>query len=299
MLIVDQTVRCNEACFFCWRADPQKVKEQTKKANNLYDMPIELCKEIALQGSRIPSIRYFNVCGPMGDPTVVKDIAERGRHALELGYQRTMLNTNAVALDQHDPEEMLRAFNDIKVSLDTLDTKNYKEIHGKPHLERVLRNIINYWEVKQKKSIAGNFQAKITLNEKNNAEVEDFKRWADQTGVPIIWKNIHSFIDVLPDFGSDAGMRLCEQPYKTININFRGELTSCCINYKLDPVFGKVGVDGDIKTIWEGEKFEAWRRERFESICKGCSGLGGRISKAKILMPEYQRLGETEFNNRY
>lgn len=299
MLIVDQTVRCNEACFFCWRADPQKVKEQTKKANKVYDMPIELCKEIALQGSRIPSIHTFNVCGPMGDPTMVKDIAERGRYALELGYQKTMMNTNAVALDQHDPEEMLRGFNELKVSLDTLDADNYKEIHGKPHLERVLKNIVDYWEIKQKKFIPGNFKAKITLNDKNKEEVEDFKKWADKTGVPIEWKHVHSFIDIMPEYGNEVGMKLCEQPYKTININFRGELTSCCINYKLDPVFGKVGVDGDIKTIWEGEKFETWRKERFDHICKGCAGLGGRLKQAQSVMPEYERLGEQEFNARY
>jgi MoaA/NifB/PqqE/SkfB family radical SAM enzyme len=299
MLIVDQTVRCNEACYFCWRNDPKKVKEQTKKAEGVYDMPMELVKEIIDQGSRIPSLHTFNVCGPMGDPTMVGDMAERGRYARIKGFQKTMMNTNAVALDKHDPEELLRAFNEVKVSLDTLDADNYKEIHGKPHLERVLNNIVNYWEVKQKKNIPGNFKAKITLNEKNEPEVEDFKKWAEKTGVPIEWKSIHSFIDIMPQFGNDIGMKLCEQPYKTININFKGELTTCCINYKLEPAFGKVGVDGSIKEIWEGEKFEQWRKERTDGICKGCAGLGGRLKHAEVAMPEYERLGEKAFNERY
>jgi len=299
MLIVDQTVRCNEACFFCWRNDPKKVKEQTKKANKVYDMPFEMVKEIIDQGSRIPSLHTFNVCGPMGDPTVVGDMASRGRYALEKGFQKTMMNTNAVALDEHDPEELLRAFNEIKVSLDTLDADNYVEIHGKPHLERVLNNIVNYWDVKTKKNIPGNFKAKITVNEKNEAEVEDFKAWSEKHGVPIEWKRIHSFIDIMPQYGNDIGMKLCEQPYKTININFRGELTTCCINYKLDPVFGKVGVDGTIKEIWEGEKFENWRKERFESICKGCARLGGRLRQAEQAMPVYEEIGEEKFNGMY
>jgi MoaA/NifB/PqqE/SkfB family radical SAM enzyme len=299
MLIVDQTVRCNEACFFCWRNDPQKVKEQTKKANGVVDMPFELVQEIIDQGSRFPSIHTFNVCGPMGDPTVVKDMAARGQYALRKGFKKTMMNTNAVALDKHDPEELLRSFNEIKVSLDTLEPENYKLIHGKPHLQRVLDNIVHYWNVKQKKGIEGNFKAKITLNEKNEAEVEDFKEWSQRTGVPIEWKRIHSFVDVMPEYGDELGMKLCEQPYKTININFRGEMTTCCINYKLDPVFGKVGVDGSLKELWEGEKYESWRKERFDSICKGCAGLGGRLKSADTLIPVYDKLGEEKFNVNY
>lgn len=299
MLIVDQTVRCNEACFFCWRNDPVKVKEQTKAANKVYDMPFELVQEIIDQGSRIPSIHTFNVCGPMGDPTMVKDMAARGRYALSKGFRKTMMNTNAVALDEHDPEELLRSFNEIKVSLDTLDASNYKEIHGKPHLERVLNNIVNYWNIKEAKDIPGNFKAKITLNEKNESEVEDFKAWAEKTGVPIEWKRVHSFVDVLPEYGNEIGMKLCEQPYKTININYKGELTTCCINYKMEPTFGKVGTDGTIKELWESKKFEDWRKSRFESICKGCAGLGGRLKQADRLMENYETLGEESFNGIY
>lgn len=299
MLIVDQTVRCNEACFFCWRADPIKVREQTQKANGVLDMPWELFQEIADQGIKIPTIHTFNVCGPMGDPTIVKDIAKRGIYARELGYSKTMMNTNGVALDRHDPEELLRGFNEMKVSLDTLDAENYKEIHGKNHLDRVLTNMVHYWNVKTKKGIEGNFKAKITLNEKNEHESKDFIEWAEKTGVPIEWKRIHSFIDVMPEYGNDIGVKLCEQPYKTININFKGELTTCCINYKLDPVFGKVGTDGTIAEIWEGEKFETWRREREEGLCKGCAGLGGRLKNAENMMPLYEKMGEEKFNEYY
>lgn len=299
MLIVDQTVRCNEACYFCWRADKEKVKEQSAKANGVMDMPFELVKEIIDQGSRISTIHTFNVCGPMGDPTVVKDMAQRGHYARNMGFKKTMMNTNAVALDRHDPEDLLRAFNEIKVSLDTLDVDNYKEIHGRNHLERVLKNIVDYWNVKKKKGIEGNFKAKVTLNEKNEHEVEDFKAWAERTGVPIEWKRIHSFIDVMPEHGNEVGATLCEQPYKTININFKGELTTCCINYKLEPVFGKVGVDGSIKEIWEGEKFETWRKERMSDICDGCAGLGGRLKNASQLIPIYDGLGEERFNELY
>jgi len=251
MLIVDQTVRCNEACFFCWRADPKQVKEKTAMAyNKKVDMPIEMCKEIVDQASQYSSIRTFNVCGPMGDPLVVKDIVERGIYAREKGFGDRMMNSNGVAADRHDPEELLLAYNNLKISLDTLDEDKYVEIHGKPHLSRVLKNIETLWKVKQDKNISGSLRAKVTINEKNEDEREAFIAWSERTGVPLEWKRIHSFVDHMPEYGNTAGMMLCEQPYKTINYNFRGEMTTCCINWHLEPTFGKV------KNMSRGERLD-------------------------------------------
>lgn len=296
MLIVDQTVVCNEACFFCWRADRDLVKEQTKKAHGQIHLPAEMNREIIDQASRVYTIRTYNVCGPMGDPTLVPDIVERGLYAKEKGFSDRMMNTNGVALDKHDPAQMLTAFNNLKVSLDTLDPEKYIDIHGRDHLERVLKNIENYWKVKVDKNISGDFKAKITLNPKNEDEKEAFEIWSKKTGVPLQWKRIHSFVDTLPEYGNDWGVKLCEQPYKTVNFNFRGELTTCCINYKLNPTFGTLE-DGSLKEIWEGEKYENWRKTRLEDICRGCSGLGGRLNKPE-LVKEYEMMGEENFNMR-
>lgn len=301
MLIVDQTIKCNEACFFCWRADPNKVKETVKESKKSYDsmsMDLDILKEIVLQSKEVFTLRTFNVCGPMGDPTLVDDIVERGMFAKEQGnFQHRMMNTNGVALDKHEPKDMLVAFNDMKISLDTLDPEKYIEIHGRDHLDRVLKNIETYWETKVNQSISGDFKAKVTLNEKNKDEKEAFVEWSNKTGVPIQWKRIHSFVDVMEEYSSDMGMKLCEQPYKTVNFNFRGELTTCCINYKLNPVFGTLG-DRNLKELWESDEYENWRNNRHNDICKGCSGLGGRLAKPGI-PEEYQRLGEQEFNMRH
>jgi len=299
MVIIDQTVRCNEACYFCWRADPKQVKDKTKMAyDKKVDMPIEMLKEIVDQASMYQSIRTFNVCGPMGDPLVVRDISERGLYARQKGFTDRMMNTNGVAIHRHDPEELLLGFNNLKVSLDTLDEKKYIEIHGKDHLPRVLENIQNLWQVKKEKSIPGQLKAKVTLNDKNEDEKQQFVEWSEKTGVPLEWKRIHSFVDHMPEHGNELGMKLCEQPYKTINFNFRGEMTTCCINWHLEPTFGSI-YDGDIKSLWEGEEYESWRRTRFNDLCNGCSGLGGRLKHAQGAIEEYDRLGEEEFNVKY
>lgn len=292
MLIIDQTVRCNEKCFFCWRSNPQDVKEKTAAANGTLDLPLVMFQEIVDQCSKIETLVTFNVCGPMGDPTLVPDIADRGLYALNKGFQRRMMNTNGVALDRHDPKEMVIAYNDMKVSLDTINPEKYIQIHGRDHLDRVLKNVITYSQEARK--VGSEFRCKVTVNEKNQDEVEEINAWATKNNVVLIMKRVHSFIDHLPEYGDDIGMKLCEQPYKVINFNFRGELTTCCINYHLNPVFGTLN-DDEIKSLWEGQKYENWRKTRFNSICKGCSGLGRKDSN---LFRLYQELGEEQFNVR-
>lgn len=273
MLIVDQTVKCNEKCFFCWRSNVDLVREKTAEAKGVLDLPLDDLKEIVDQASVVYTMRTFNVCGPMGDPTLVKDLPERGFYAAEKGFGKRMINTNGVALDYFDPEAILRAYNEIKVSLDTVDHQKYIDIHGRDHLDRVLKNISDYARVKREKGIPGNFGVKVTLNDKNEDERDDIAAWAEKHQVPVVWKRIHSFMDFLPEYGDDYGAKHCEQPYGTINFNFRGELTTCCINYSLSPTFGTLK-DGSLKELWEGEEFEKWRNERLSGICKDCTGLG-------------------------
>lgn len=273
MLIVDQTVRCNERCFFCWRSNVDLVREKTAEAKGVLDMPMEALEEIVNQASQVETLVTFNVCGPMGDPTLVTDLAERGFYAEKKGFRKRMINTNGVALDRFDPEAILRAYNEVKVSLDTVDQKKYIDIHGRDHLPRVLKNVAEYSRVKREKNIPGNFGVKVTLNDKNEDEKDDIAAWAYEHHVPVVWKRIHSFMDFLPEYGDDYGARNCEQPHGTVNFNFKGELTTCCINYALEPVFGTLN-DGSLKELWEGEKFETWRKERLSGICKNCTGLG-------------------------
>lgn len=282
MLIIDQTIKCNEKCFFCWRADGKKVAEMTKKSQKSVpgkfmqlDLPWDKFTQIIDACAQVDTMTTFNACGPMGDASLVPDMAERGEYAKDKGFSHRMLNTNAAALDRHNPVALMRGFNDIKVSLDTLKPEVYKKIHGRDHHARVMENVYMYWEDKQKHKVPGLFQVKVTLNELNADEEPAITKWSNETGIPITWKRIHSFMDVMPEFGDTAGAAGCEQPYNIINFNMLGQLTTCCINYELDPTFGTLD-DDSLKNLWTSTKFETWRENRMEGICKPCTGLGSR-----------------------
>ena len=140
ILIIDQSVLCNQECFFCWRTDRDMTKQKIQDSaepillRDLYD-------EIVRQGAAFPSITWLGLCGPMGEPLLVPDIASRGKFGRDHGLN-TILNTNGYLLKKHDPEEIMLGFKIVNVSLDAVDNDIYKKIHGKDHMEKVLSNVL-------------------------------------------------------------------------------------------------------------------------------------------------------------
>ncbi len=288
--VVDQTILCNQACYFCWRNDKVAVA-QASGAAPWPTLPWDMYRQIIDAVAEVETILSLSLCGPMGDPSLVKDLCARGRYALDKGTfpGYVLINTNGFALHKHDLGELFDSFSTIHVSLDAVDPVIYGRIHRRPEqLPQVLNNIkalakIQVERGEQKVSI------RFTETEHNVAHWPDFIAVLEDIGLPVMRKGEHSFIDVLPGHENNEGAILCNQPYMTVNFNFLGELTTCCINHKMAPAFGTLA-DGDLKGLWEGAAFEGWRLSRHRDICKNCSGLGGISQRSFPDLTEHEIL---------
>ena len=85
---------------------------------------------------------------------------------------------------------------------------------------------------------------------------------------------------VMPDENSKLGAYFCNQVYKVINFNILGELTTCCINWKLSPTFGSIKTN-TIHSLWNSTSYLNWAKQRMfdENSCQNCSGLGNIFSQ--------------------
>jgi len=265
VLIADQTLRCNQECWFCWRSDKGKVRSAVQRSENM-TMPMDVLREILKQGQQ-NGLSELSYCGPMGDPLTVRDISERGRMAKLLGF-RTSINTNGAALHKHDPAELLSAFDEVSVSLDALTGKTHRDIHGKDgqfdgiceQIERLIKTDPHRTHVR------------FTMNAKNQEEWPEFlRRYLGRCWIK--HKKLHSFVDVRTGETELREPENCNQPKGCVNYTVNGDMTTCCINYKMEPTFGHI-FDG-MKNAWESDAFEEWRANRVQGICGGCSGLGG------------------------
>lgn len=274
--VVDQTILCNQACFFCWRSSKDRVREETAAAP-FKVMPIDLYGRIIDALSEVETMRRLSLSGPMGEPTLAPDLAERGFMGKAAGFSDVIVNTNGFALDRHDPQGLARGFHKIQVSLDAVDPRIHAAIHGKGRqLDRILDNIEALLAAAEGSQCR--VLVRFTEGEKNAGHLPAF-RAAFEGRAKVLYRRVHSFIDVLPEKGNDHGARHCNQPEGSVNFTYQGHVTTCCVNSRMAPTFGHID-EVDLKSIWEGEAFESWRRDRMAGICKGCSGLGAEAFKA-------------------
>lgn len=293
--IIDQTVLCNQACSFCWRSDDTKVSAATEAAPHTF-MPMAQYRRIVDALAGVDQVVGLTLSGPMGDPLLVPDLPARGRYARDTGRftGHVAINTNGVSLDRHDPGELADGFSRIVVSMDAVDPAIYDQIHGRTgQLPRILAGIDRLMAARD--ATKTRIKVRFTETDQNREHWPDFERYFRARVDGIVRKREHSFLDVISRHGDNIGARLCSQPYKTINFNYRGELTTCCVNYGLSPTFGTLD-DGDLRSLWEGDAYEDWRRRRLADICKGCSGIGAyaqRIGRG-LSRSDFERLAFIE-----
>lgn len=147
------TGRCNLECFMCWHGlagempemmTPEALDPFFKKAETVLfsgGEPLWFTEKVNKSGARI----Y--------------------RHLISRypGIKLSAL-TNGLLLFGEKAEEVLKNFDSICVSLDTLDPAVYEKICGKPVLETVLKNLENIFEMKKKAGLGRSDPPQISIN---------------------------------------------------------------------------------------------------------------------------------------
>jgi len=303
-MVTDQTALCNQSCSFCWRSNSGAVASKMIEFSE-NDMPVTLpfklyTKMIDLV-AQVRSVNRLSLCGPLGDPLIVDDLAWRGEYAMKTRRftEYVLINTNGVALEKHDLEKLLRSFTRICFSVDAVDPVIYGKIHGKENqCLKVLKNIAAAIEKASELEFIGKKCAEIwvrfTEGEHNKGHFSEFSRFFSgvRKRIKIVHKKEHAFVDVMPEKATRDGAVLCNQPQHNINFSAIGDLTTCCINHKGSPAFGNIrdmNTVEDLQAAWEGNAFAQWRQNRFDGLCKDCSGLGGFMQRPGGVMSENEK----------
>ena len=133
-LRVSLTDRCNLRCEYCLPESGIDNKIKHSDMLSLEEM-FELIQEFVLLG--IKKIRFTG-----GEPLVRKGAVELIKRVSELeGVKEVTITTNGVLLEEYADALVYAGVKRINVSLDTLDSKKYKEITRGGDIQRVFRGI--------------------------------------------------------------------------------------------------------------------------------------------------------------
>ena len=171
---IEVSYLCNAKCIFCkrWEIAPKKAKEELSTSEL-----IKLVKNLKSLG-----IRHINFSG--GEPLLKKDIFKIAQYAKSLGIN-TMVNTNGLLIDESNIKDVVKSFNRITVSIDTLNEEKYKLIRGVPGLKKSLHAIDLIAKYKKPR-------VKLVLTAENLDEVNSYLYYFKKKNVDYSIQPVHS-----------------------------------------------------------------------------------------------------------
>ena len=118
-MLVEPTHRCNAGCVYCdsW---------QTPASEERHELTREEHVDLLRQARRL-GVRMVSYTG--GEPLLRKDLVEIAAAAKGLGM-RTLVNTNGYGITAENAAGLVRAFDAITVSIDSLDAAVEAERRG-------------------------------------------------------------------------------------------------------------------------------------------------------------------------
>lgn len=126
------TDRCNLRCKYCM---PDGIQNVSMDEILTYEEIVAVCMEAAALG-----IRKFKITG--GEPLVRKGCSELIRQIKQIPrVEQVTMTTNGILLKKNLESLLASGLDAVNISLDTLDTKRFREITGFDRLDEVLASI--------------------------------------------------------------------------------------------------------------------------------------------------------------
>lgn len=280
-IIIDVSRDCNLSCSFCWRnKEVDHVKFIEAEVENSV-MPLEVFRKIIDDSIQYKHLTWLSLCGPIGEPLMARNIIDYLIYANGKNHFKTLLiNTNGLLLHKHSYSGLLENLTEICISIDTIKEETYQKIHNCSLLNVVIKNVVALCEYKKKYGGKAKVNVRFTQCLENEGEFEKFRDFFVDIVDGIKYVKVHSFAGVVDSENSMIGAYFCNQIYNVVNFNIKGQLTTCCINWRMEPTFGSIE-NNTISDLWNSSGYRNWVHSRMNEgdLCSNCSGLGSVFSQ--------------------
>ena len=219
--------RCNLRCNFCCYWGDKQTESETLKFPD-QRLPLEKALELVDEIGKREDSPFLLLGGASGEPTLYPHFVEVARHAKSLGIHLSV-TTNGTMLHRMIDDLIDMEFDEVRVSINTLDREHYKKVTRVDSLERVNNNVMNLIEARGDK-LFPRIGAMMVYTEENEYEVDDFVDF---------WKDKADYVRVTPaiidkDYEREDIMKEeervpspCKVGLNAMNILSTGDVTFC------------------------------------------------------------------------
>lgn len=284
-----QTINaCNGSCIMC-----PIVQNNKKKPTEITDKLFEkIIREISQNHLKLTYIYLFL----QNEPLIDKNIFRKFRLIKKISYRKikTGLVTNGSLFTKEKIDELEKSeIDELIFSIDAYEEVTYNKIRQGLNFNNVINNINKVLE----SDYDGYLAVKFVGQKDNISEVEKFKEFWKNKGIPVqitdlrnrsgdlnSFNNISledknsTFFGNLIHYFMKRIVRGCSTPLTTFNIMSNGDVILCCDDFSNKLILGNVK-ESSIKEIWNNENYQKIREKLFKGeykkipACSNCSKI--------------------------
>lgn len=249
---IEPTSVCNYRCVFCYQTDPRLSE---KKNGHMGMMKLETFKSIIDQiEGNVEGVTLAS----RGEPSVNKRLPDMLQY-MSGKFLAAKINTNAYLLDEKLAHAILDAdLQTLVFSADAAAEPLYSKLRVNGNLDRVVRNVESFHEVKEKYYPHSKLITRVSgvqfSSDQNMEEMEQFwHRYVDQVAFVEYnpWENVY-----------DADLKGIEAPctdlWRRLFVWWDGKVAPCDVDY-LTTLFNETILASSVSEIWNGRSYQELR----------------------------------------
>lgn len=274
---------CNHNCIFC-RYHGKYANNKPKPATMSVDNAKKILYESKKLGIGEKEVGFYL----SGEVFLYNDLAEVIRYAKSLGFKYTFITTNGSLATPDRMKEVLDAgLDSIRFSINGMDKKTYKEIHGRDDFDEVCRNLKYMHKYIKDNSLKVATSISCVLTKKTRDIQDNVKDLLgeyvdDIVFFPVILaRGLNCNDDFIKDnqYVDDSKLEInhdyvCPMLFDTMYITANLEVVPCC--EALYYVFYDLKTNMDLVEAWNSESYRKYRKMFLNrssdegTICEDC-----------------------------
>ena len=274
--LIELTNACNHKCIFCKNSN--QIRRTTKIDFEVYKKFITEAVSLGLEEVGLYAT---------GEPFMTDNLHDFIFYAKDNGVRRVYLSTNGSLATLERVQQCYEAgLDSIKYSINAGNTSDYFAVHRFNDFEKVLKNVkdVHNWVSKNNLSLqmlgsCVSIPAFPDTHEQYKAifgdlfEDTDYVVSTSQGGQMYDLRETESHLS--PVFNEQvfshnvkAETKPCGMLWNRYHVTAEGYLTTCCVDYDLNLVFGSMN-KGKLADLWNCETIRNLRRKHISSDLKG------------------------------
>jgi molybdenum cofactor biosynthesis enzyme MoaA len=269
--MVELTAGCNHSCIFC--TNPRmKIKSSR--------LDIELFRNFIKEGTTLglKEVGFYM----RGEPLLDKRLKSFIEIASNGGVEYIYITTNGALASLSNVKKLVDAgLTSIKFSINAASRENYKLTHGKDDFDKVIKNLKEIYEYRNKYKVNLKLMASFVVTKFTEEEIEEYKRvvvpFVDDTKILGVHGQMGQSLEELKllesskltaPFDKIDKAKPCPMLWNRIHLTQDGMLSLCCVDYDNKLIYANLNEES-LKEAWNNKIINEMRRKHIVQDLKG------------------------------